>query len=89
LAAAISLSPAERSLRARIAAHTLHSRVDSSEHMKAAQAASPGQLAYWECKVDPNGELPEAERRRRAGESVAGSTGDCPCYAARTISILS
>lgn len=69
MAAATNLSPAERSLRARAAAHTLHSRVDSTEHMKAAQAASPGQLPYWEQQVDPDCELDEVERRRRAEQA--------------------
>jgi hypothetical protein len=62
----ISLTPAERALRARVAALTLHSQIDSSEHMKAAQKASPGQLPYWEHQVDPGLELDEVERRRRA-----------------------
>jgi hypothetical protein len=63
------LSPSERSLRARIAAHTLHSRVDSREHTAPARAASPGQLPYWERVVDPDNELPERERRRRAEQA--------------------
>lgn len=61
-----SLSPTERTLRARTAALTLHSQIDSREHMKAAQGASPGQLPYWERQVDPDGVLDEVERRRRA-----------------------
>jgi hypothetical protein len=61
-----NFSPSERSLRARIAAHTLHSRVDSREHTAPARAASPGQLPYWEHQVDPNNELSELERKRRA-----------------------
>jgi hypothetical protein len=60
------LSPTERRLRARAAAHWLHSLVDSAEHMKPAQAASPGQLPYWERQVDPDRSLDEVERRRRA-----------------------
>lgn len=61
-----SLSPTEISLRARIGGYVLHSQVDSAEHMKPAQAASPGQLTYWEREVDPEGVLPELERKRRA-----------------------
>ena len=61
-----SLSPAERTLRARIGGYVLQSQVDSREHMKAAQAASPGQLPYWERQVDPNEELDPVERHRRA-----------------------
>jgi hypothetical protein len=64
-----SLTPAERSLRARAAAHTLHSLVDSAAHMKPAQQASPGQLPYWERHVDPDEELPELERKRRAEQA--------------------
>jgi hypothetical protein len=61
-----SLSPAERSLRARIAGLTFAATHDVREHMKAAQKASPGQLPYWERQVDPGFELDEVERRRRA-----------------------
>jgi hypothetical protein len=61
-----ALSPAERTLRARAAAYTLHSQVDSAVHMEAARAASPGQLPYWEREVDPDDELPTQERMRRA-----------------------
>ena len=59
----MSLSPTERSLRARQAAHTLHSKVDSSKHTEAARAAF---LQRFEKQVDPDKELPEAERFRRA-----------------------
>jgi hypothetical protein len=51
-------------MRARIAANTLHGNVDSGEHMRPAQAASPGQLAYWLRDVPTD--LPDAERVRRA-----------------------
>lgn len=60
------LTPTERTLRARIAGNTFAAKHDVREHMKAAQAASPGQLPYWEHQVDPDGELPEGERKRRA-----------------------
>lgn len=63
---AMPLSPTERTLRARAAALSLHASTDSREHMKPAQAASPGHLSYWERQVDPEGQLDEAERRRRA-----------------------
>jgi hypothetical protein len=62
----MSLSPEERILRARLAAFTKHSLYDPSETTKPARAASPGSLSYWERKVDPKGELSDAERRRRA-----------------------
>ena len=61
------LSPQERSLRARLAAHELHSQYDSREITRAARAAGPGSLSYWERKVDPDGELTPEERTRRAG----------------------
>jgi hypothetical protein len=60
------LSPSERTLRARAAALTLHSKVDSTAHLAPARAASPGQLAYWLAQVDPDGILDPAERERRA-----------------------
>ncbi len=57
------LSPSERSLRARLAAHSLHARVDPSAHTAPARAAF---LAKFEAEVDPDGILPEVERKRRA-----------------------
>lgn len=58
-----SLNPSERSLRARIAAYSLHSQVDSREHTKPARKAF---LERFYNEVDPNRELSEAERERRA-----------------------
>jgi hypothetical protein len=60
------LTPEQRSLRARIAAYGLHEKVDGLTHTAPARAASPGQSSYWDKKVDPDGTLPDAERRRRA-----------------------
>lgn len=57
------LTPERRSLRAQIAAHTLHSKVDSTEHTAPARKAF---LERFEREVDPDGNLPPAERRRRA-----------------------
>jgi hypothetical protein len=57
------LTPEQRSLRARLAAHTLHSRVDSTQHTARARAVF---LERFERQVDPDGSLPEAERTRRA-----------------------
>jgi hypothetical protein len=57
------LTPAERSLRARAAAHQLHAKHDSREITANARAAF---LDRFEKEVDPEGVLPEAERRRRA-----------------------
>lgn len=57
------LSPAERTLRARLAAHAMHARHDSR------QTSAAGRQAFderFEREVDPDGTLPVAERRRRA-----------------------
>lgn len=53
-------------MRARLAAHVLHSRTDSREVTKAARAAGPASLTFFEKQVDPDGKLTEAERTRRA-----------------------
>ena len=53
----------DATLRARLGAHTLHSRYDSRELTAPARAAF---LAGFEQQVDPAGALPEAERQRRA-----------------------
>lgn len=57
------MTPEQRQLRARMAAHVLHSRVDSTAHTQAARRAF---LARFEDQVDPNRTLPLAERLRRA-----------------------
>jgi hypothetical protein len=57
------LTPAQRSLRARAAAYRLHSLYDSRELTAKARAAFEDRFAR---QVDPDGVLPEAERRRRA-----------------------
>jgi hypothetical protein len=46
-----------------MAAHVLHSRYDSKELTAPARKAF---LDRFEKQVDPNGELPEPERKRRA-----------------------
>lgn len=61
------LTPEERTLRARLAAHTKWARcTDASEATSRARANGPGSIEYWLKKVDPDGELPEKERLRRA-----------------------
>ena len=60
------LTPEQRSLRARLAAHSLHAQVDSVAHTAPAREAF---LARFEAEVDPEGILPEAERRRRADQA--------------------
>jgi hypothetical protein len=57
------VTPAERSLKARMAAHALHARRDSREHTAPARAAF---LARFEDEVDPDRLLSPAERARRA-----------------------
>ena len=57
------LSPSERTLRARLAAHTLYSKVDATEHTRPARQAF---LNSFEEQVDPDRKLDPAERKRRA-----------------------
>jgi len=58
------LSPAERSLRARLAVHTSWANtVDRTARTAPATAAS---MARFETQVDPDGVLPPEERARRA-----------------------
>ena len=57
------MTPAERTLRAKIGAFSLHSQRDSRELTRAARAAF---LARFEVEVDPDGVLPAEERQRRA-----------------------
>ncbi|MGH6915517.1 MAG: hypothetical protein ACREH3_17655 [Geminicoccales bacterium] len=57
------LTPAQRTMRARAAAYALHARTDPRETTQAARHAF---LARFEREVNPNGLLPETERRRRA-----------------------
>lgn len=57
------LSPAERWLRAQIAANTRWSREDPTTNALRAQA---GLLAKFEREVDPDATLPPVERARRA-----------------------
>lgn len=61
------LTPEQRSLKARIAAHELHAR--GGTNTKAATAASPADSTYWERQVDPDGQLDPAERAKRAGHA--------------------
>lgn len=62
-AAHSSLTPAQRSQRARIAALSRHSRTDGTEATSAAREAF---LARFERQVDPDGLLDPQERARRA-----------------------
>ena len=57
------LSPTERVLRARGAAHAKHAKYDAKAAMDKARVAF---LARFERLADPDGRLPAAERQRRA-----------------------
>jgi hypothetical protein len=57
------MNPSERALRARLAAHVMHGRHDARQTTAKARAAF---LASFERQADPEGQLPAAERQRRA-----------------------
>lgn len=59
-----SLTPEERSIRARIAVHT--SWANTEDRTARTQAGRDAAFARFERQVDPDGVLPEAERRVRA-----------------------
>jgi hypothetical protein len=60
----MALSPSERSMRSRLAAHTSWARtVDPSERTRPARESS---LRRFEDEVDPDRRLPAEERARRA-----------------------
>lgn len=59
----MELTPEQRSLRARIAAYALHASHDPRATTKQARDAF---MARFERQVDPEGKLPDAERRPRA-----------------------
>jgi hypothetical protein len=58
------MSPAERALRARVAAHAMHARHGVEQTTAKGRAAF---LATFERQADPDGVLSPEERRRRAG----------------------
>jgi hypothetical protein len=60
----LPLTPEQRSLRARIAANTRWSK--DGNRKANAERAQRGMLAKFEREIDPDGVLPEKERRRRA-----------------------
>ena len=57
----------EATIRARRAAHALHAQRDSRETTERARAAF---LARFEREVDPEGQLPPAERAKRADHAL-------------------
>lgn len=63
------LTPAQRSLRGRLAVNSRWARTspdDRAAATQAATAASPVSLDRWERDVDPDGRLEPADRRARA-----------------------
>ena len=60
------LTPEERALRAKIAAHALHSKRDPRETTAKARQTF---LARFEAEVDPNNTLDPVERLRRAEQA--------------------
>lgn len=63
----MSLTPAERSTRASIAANT---RWQNTDRKQASADARRRQLARYETTVDPDGNLPPAERAQRADNAL-------------------
>ncbi len=57
------LTPQQRSLRARLAAHAMHAKHDSRDTTAKGREAFLGKFLD---EVDPDRVLPEAERNRRA-----------------------
>jgi hypothetical protein len=60
------MTPEERTLRARLAAHSLHAKVDSKAHTEPARRAFADS---FEKQVDPDGVLSLEERKRRAEQA--------------------
>ena len=63
-----SLTPAERSLRARLAVHT--SWAQTTDRAARTAPARRAALQRFERQVDPDGTLNPAERRRRAEQAM-------------------
>jgi hypothetical protein len=61
------LTPEERTLRARLAAHVMHSKNDSKQ---VSQAARDAFVERFYSQVDPDGLLPAHERDRRARHAL-------------------
>ena len=61
----LSLTPEQRRLRARAAAHAMHAQGKTNT-----RAATIAQLARFERQVDPDGTLAPDERARRADHAL-------------------
>jgi hypothetical protein len=60
------LTPAERSLRASVAANTRWANATAEDRQRQAAIAHAGLLAKFERQVDPDNQLSDEERGRRA-----------------------
>jgi hypothetical protein len=67
-----NLTPEQRSTRARIAANTRWAAEDPAENIARARR---GFMARFYREVDPNNDLPEAERERRARAALRAHMG--------------
>jgi hypothetical protein len=65
----MSLTPAQRALRGRMAAYTLHSGLSDAQEREHTAPARQAFLNRFERQVDPDGILPPAERARRAEQA--------------------
>lgn len=68
----MAMTPEQRVMRARLAAHTRWSREDPAEQARKMRA---GVMAKFLAEVDPDGSLPPAERERRALHAQAAHMG--------------
>jgi hypothetical protein len=64
-----NLTPEERTLRGRLAAHAAHAKHGGTNMTEAARKAGPGNVEYYFDDVDPDRQLPDAERNRRAEQA--------------------
>lgn len=67
-------------MRARLAAHVLHSRYDSRDLTASARSAF---IARFEREVDPDGILTSEERQRRAQHALKAHMGGLALRSAR------
>lgn len=74
------LNLSERTLRARIGAHSVHARHDGAELTERARKAF---LASFATGVDPKKELSAQERRRRADHALRAHMGKLSLLAAK------
>lgn len=68
MAASTTLTPEQRSLRAKIAAHT--SWANTADRGAKGRASAEARLRRFEDQIDPEHALPAEERRRRAESAM-------------------